>query len=146
MPSTLSTGAAAALVVMRVPPWECRDRPQSLAGCGAPRLPCLAPADAHTTAHIYAVKSEIRFPCRARSAPASSHPFSTGHIPFLSFVRALPAPCRPPAHQAAALWAEEPGPRPCPAVFGRRVKDFRSEEHTSELQSLMRISYAVFCL
>src|SRR3546814_2518171 len=27
-----------------------------------------------------------------------------------------------------------------------RVKDVRSEEHTSELQSLMRISYAVFCL
>src|SRR3546814_7270788 len=25
-------------------------------------------------------------------------------------------------------------------------KEFRSEEHTSELQSLMRISYAVFCL
>src|SRR3546814_1668676 len=27
-----------------------------------------------------------------------------------------------------------------------RGNDFRSEEHTSELQSLMRISYAVFCL
>src|SRR3546814_5424151 len=27
-----------------------------------------------------------------------------------------------------------------------RPKPFRSEEHTSELQSLMRISYAVFCL
>src|SRR3546814_9394182 len=26
------------------------------------------------------------------------------------------------------------------------VADMRSEEHTSELQSLMRISYAVFCL
>src|SRR3546814_6003752 len=26
------------------------------------------------------------------------------------------------------------------------VKNTRSEEHTSELQSLMRISYAVFCL
>src|SRR3546814_6275970 len=26
------------------------------------------------------------------------------------------------------------------------LKDGRSEEHTSELQSLMRISYAVFCL
>src|SRR3546814_9208129 len=26
------------------------------------------------------------------------------------------------------------------------VKGHRSEEHTSELQSLMRISYAVFCL
>src|SRR3546814_5091614 len=29
----------------------------------------------------------------------------------------------------------------CPAASSRR-----SEEHTSELQSLMRISYAVFCL
>src|SRR3546814_6882841 len=27
-----------------------------------------------------------------------------------------------------------------------RPKPIRSEEHTSELQSLMRISYAVFCL
>src|SRR3546814_2872517 len=27
-----------------------------------------------------------------------------------------------------------------------RYHDVRSEEHTSELQSLMRISYAVFCL
>src|SRR3546814_6598905 len=47
------------------------------------------------------------------------------------------------------------------ALFGRNITDttrivggidfnnltgFRSEEHTSELQSLMRISYAVFCL
>src|SRR3546814_4995281 len=29
---------------------------------------------------------------------------------------------------------------------GRVVVSLRSEEHTSELQSLMRISYAVFCL
>src|SRR3546814_9560081 len=28
----------------------------------------------------------------------------------------------------------------------KRLADLRSEEHTSELQSLMRISYAVFCL
>src|SRR3546814_6431186 len=28
----------------------------------------------------------------------------------------------------------------------RQVQELRSEEHTSELQSLMRISYAVFCL
>src|SRR3546814_7645325 len=28
----------------------------------------------------------------------------------------------------------------------KRIKAGRSEEHTSELQSLMRISYAVFCL
>src|SRR3546814_4406541 len=29
---------------------------------------------------------------------------------------------------------------------GGRLRTGRSEEHTSELQSLMRISYAVFCL
>src|SRR3546814_4410650 len=34
------------------------------------------------------------------------------------------------------------GRRPAPCPGARR----RSEEHTSELQSLMRISYAVFCL
>src|SRR3546814_3676384 len=36
-----------------------------------------------------------------------------------------------------------------PAAPGRvsePLRDVRSEEHTSELQSLMRISYAVFCL
>src|SRR3546814_5880271 len=31
-------------------------------------------------------------------------------------------------------------------AFDRRPRPGRSEEHTSELQSLMRISYAVFCL
>src|SRR3546814_5999094 len=38
--------------------------------------------------------------------------------------------------------------RPDPAGRGRdaRLAAQRSEEHTSELQSLMRISYAVFCL
>src|SRR3546814_9466230 len=30
--------------------------------------------------------------------------------------------------------------------LGETVLDLRSEEHTSKLQSLMRISYAVFCL
>src|SRR3546814_6411669 len=31
-------------------------------------------------------------------------------------------------------------------TLGERARTPRSEEHTSELQSLMRISYAVFCL
>src|SRR3546814_5687853 len=52
------------------------------------------------------------------------------------------------------------GPRPDSRAHRREVRDrqvsadgsgtrrrlIRSEEHTSELQSLMRISYAVFCL
>src|SRR3546814_8912917 len=42
----------------------------------------------------------------------------------------------------AALRSYEGPPRPPLNLVG----DFRSEEHTSELQSLMRISYAVFCL
>src|SRR3546814_4259151 len=41
--------------------------------------------------------------------------------------------------------------RPATSIFhhashSRAVRRSRSEEHTSELQSLMRISYAVFCL
>src|SRR3546814_3193121 len=34
----------------------------------------------------------------------------------------------------------------CVDVASRILVEARSEEHTSELQSLMRISYAVFCL
>src|SRR3546814_9409839 len=37
--------------------------------------------------------------------------------------------------------------RPGPGMSGHPIHAiWRSEEHTSELQSLMRISYAVFCL
>src|SRR3546814_3432922 len=44
--------------------------------------------------------------------------------------------------------AERPPPPAGAVVQGvpRRRQPARSEEHTSELQSLMRISYAVFCL
>src|SRR3546814_3651325 len=50
-----------------------------------------------------------------------------------------------------ALWIEGHG-RVGKTFGGRQLvqtdawRPFRSEEHTSELQSLMRISYAVFCL
>src|SRR3546814_5485904 len=33
-----------------------------------------------------------------------------------------------------------------PSTYASIIQTLRSEEHTSELQSLMRISYAVFCL
>src|SRR3546814_6325068 len=39
---------------------------------------------------------------------------------------------------------DRPAPPPRPCGLGARF--LRSEEHTSELQSLMRISYAVLCL
>src|SRR3546814_9977552 len=43
--------------------------------------------------------------------------------------------------RAAHLWQADSRGR-----YAVRAQDVRSEEHTSELQSLMRISYAVFCL
>src|SRR3546814_10750561 len=49
-------------------------------------------------------------------------------------------------------WIPSPGIYAALGIFGQTIyidpaKDLvRSEEHTSELQSLMRISYAVFCL
>src|SRR3546814_4542625 len=62
-----------------------------------------------------------------------------------------------PDHPAAALSRGSPayapigafssaGPSSAPPDAALQQKRVRSEEHTSELQSLMRISYAVFCL
>src|SRR3546814_4203052 len=61
---------------------------------------------------------------------------------------------QPRAHHAFGLAALVPrNPRRIdvggidhPAVMLDEAVENRSEEHTSELQSLMRISYAVFCL
>src|SRR3546814_4844428 len=45
-----------------------------------------------------------------------------------------------------SAWRCDRAPRRRGAAGRRRCCRARSEEHTSELQSLMRISYAVFCL
>src|SRR3546814_1203487 len=47
-----------------------------------------------------------------------------------------------PSNQRASAEPHQEGCR----IAGKRANDPRSEEHTSELQSLMRISYADFCL
>src|SRR3546814_7800655 len=54
---------------------------------------------------------------------------------------------RPRAGNGSGGKTEAP-PRPAPQEGGHRSRRGygRSEEHTSELQSLMRSSYAVFCL
>src|SRR3546814_8427583 len=53
-----------------------------------------------------------------------------------------------PSHMAASM--ATPGMPQSPTSVrqlpDQSVAPLRSEEHTSELQSLMRISYAVFCL
>src|SRR3546814_9075392 len=62
-------------------------------------------------------------------------------------VPAAPAPGRRLGWRGTpvARFAAEFGASPV-AVAALTVTIVRSEEHTSELQSLMRISYAVFCL
>src|SRR3546814_5966157 len=61
--------------------------------------------------------------------------------------RALPGHRRTAAATVAGAGPRHPARPPARAArFLRRTSRRRSEEHTSELQSLMRISYAVFCL
>src|SRR3546814_3117000 len=60
--------------------------------------------------------------------------------------------CRATSIQTPRRWLQPPAlrgpPTSDPTAFPRCSISMvaRSEEHTSELQSLMRISYAVFCL
>src|SRR3546814_5071829 len=53
-------------------------------------------------------------------------------------------------HERSLEWPPEGGSsaicRSVPLERHAQLRARRSEEHTSELQSLMRISYAVFCL
>src|SRR3546814_10648905 len=71
-----------------------------------------------------------------------THQITKAQEPAMNTQTRIPttsAPRRQPARSTA---------RPASYRDAPRNRDFgvRSEEHTSELQSLMRISYAVFCL
>src|SRR3546814_3327184 len=72
-----------------------------------------------------------------RAVPGALRPRRAGRLRRDPAARARAA-----ARHAGAAGALPAALRP---AAGRRVPG-RSEEHTSELQSLMRISYAVFCL
>src|SRR3546814_7333165 len=71
---------------------------------------------------------------RSTNRQREAQPHPEKHAPWRSPARH--APDHSPFHSARREW------RPC----HRARHTSRSEEHTSELQSLMRISYAVFCL
>src|SRR3546814_2037571 len=85
-----------------------------------------------------AVRSAICWVCRARSwlpaCAACNAPVADWLAPTM-FDMAVRAPSILPTTPA---WTFNASSNPATLV--------RSEEHTSELQSLMRISYAVFCL
>src|SRR3546814_5536166 len=65
---------------------------------------------------------------------------------FRSLEEALAVAGQHLAGELAGRQALESGRRIAEPVADRQQLEARSEEHTSELQSLMRISYAVFCL
>src|SRR3546814_3867731 len=73
-------------------------------------------------------------------------PFREGIAPFVRIERRLPRSVLVAASNPAALGIVELAViLRLPRVF-LGISRLRSDEHTSELQSLMRISYAVFCL
>src|SRR3546814_6788791 len=79
---------------------------------------------------------EIAFPRRGRRAPRAvglRHTVQRARLALLAAFGARGADLRRPVARSAAPGRD-------------RIRPVRSEEHTSELQSLMRISYAVFCL
>src|SRR3546814_5894569 len=59
---------------------------------------------------------------------------------------AYTCPGSEPSQASTALTPSRITVKPSPFTIRSTARSFRSEEHTSELQSLMRISYAVFCL
>src|SRR3546814_2286360 len=69
--------------------------------------------------------------------PGTFDPITSGHVDLVD--RAAPL-----FDRLIVGVAERPAKRP--ALQLQLRVDLRSEEHTSELQSLMRISNAVFCL
>src|SRR3546814_2444821 len=65
-------------------------------------------------------------------------------FPYTTLFRSRPPPhIWPCSSRSCSRWRKSQSPPRCRC---RPPPTWRSEEHTSELQSLMRISYAVFCL
>src|SRR3546814_2020703 len=66
-------------------------------------------------------------------------------FPYTTLFRSRPVRAPRGGAGDAARWPP-PGGAPVPTAPSSCCRRWRSEAHTSELQSLMRISYAVFCL
>src|SRR3546814_4258913 len=78
---------------------------------------------------------------RARAAACGTYPRAATAAATRASVSRFTLPCAFRTRLTVAV--ETPA---CCATSFRVAVGRRSEEHTSELQSLMRISYAVFCL
>src|SRR3546814_7574565 len=83
-----------------------------------------------------------------RAQGASARPLGPGNYTLSNHLLDTPWPKTRRLRQALDGFPVEQLGQSAQPVFDilRDTRPGRSEEHTSELQSLMRISYAVFCL
>src|SRR3546814_8952352 len=101
-----------------------------------------APPDLHDLTHPFPprLSSDLPFPA-SQSASASRATINSATV--------FPIACAAMSEADACPKAQARTSRPRLATrpsLSRHTSTVRSEEHTSELQSLMRISYAVSCL
>src|SRR3546814_2783098 len=102
------------------------------------------PPSATRTDTLFPYTTLFRSVLQVRARPEHSSSMTRGFAAALLLGGTALAPVAP-------LWAQATAPAPAPAPDAAAPAVVsppaaRSEEHTSELQSLMRISYAVFCL
>src|SRR3546814_3128219 len=116
---------------MRISDWSSDVCSSDLAVAAARAVAAMDRARRGAGCHARAAAAGRRYRCidRVRAAAPGRHAVALA-------VRAVRV-CRVAAAGSADRF---------PAAGRRRAGAGRSEEHTSELQSLMRISYAVFCL
>src|SRR3546814_3646614 len=107
------------------------------------------PAPAITTSKFFIARAPLRLG-RHRSALArpGAHrpPPAEFHAPRLAHSCAGGIPEGDPRHGELPVCRPNRPLRQPASSAAKQSFPMRSEEHTSELQSLMRISYAVFCL
>src|SRR3546814_5262342 len=113
-------------------------------------MPCLC----HSRARLRTINTAISG-AKARKWAICSNNIGLAHRlmaqkdDMLVAARPLSRDVAAPMTDTDMISADALVPTPTICAQPRRFSDFatvRSEEHTSELQSLMRISYAVFCL
>src|SRR3546814_6267755 len=94
-----------------------------------------APARSRKRAHPVALPAK-NLRCTAPDPVAHMRGSTTNRVPLV---------LRSPGQASKHTWSAR-HPARSEAMASENSIQRRSEEHTSELQSLMRISYAVFCL
>src|SRR3546814_10126417 len=103
--------------------------------------------DADAKQFMYLAVTEFVHPVHQEDTPRLWRHGVNGGFVQSQQVRGFEVPFLRRRRGAVALLAKRKESRPRGLLASRSVnQDVRSEEHTSELQSLMRISYAVFCL